>query len=219
MKYKLLLLSILLPLHIFACKCAYTPTIKNSFDEAPFVFIGEIYDVVEVPNGYKTAQDILSKVKITTIYKSNNYNDFYNQNATLFHSPINSCDVAFPEKGKYLIFAYIDENNGLLYSSHCFVQKRWDQLTAEELKELQKLSNEYQIQLKKQDTSTITIAELIEENFETNNQAIKLLKKELSIVNIENERLRIIVYSLIAVIIIFSITILFLRRKVNRQKK
>ncbi|WP_160136043.1 hypothetical protein [Chryseobacterium sp. c4a] len=216
MKYKLFLLSILLPLHIFACKCAYTPAIKNSFDEASFVFIGEIYDVVEVPNGYKTAQDILSKVKITTIYKSNNYNDFYNENATLFHSPNNSCDVAFSEKGKYLIFAYIDENNGLLYSSHCFVQKRWDQVTSEELKELQKLSTDYQRALTKPNTST-EIVEIIDTSFEVTNPVIKKLKKELSDLTIENERLKMIVYSLGATLLLLII-ILFLRRKVNLLK-
>ncbi|MGE8554766.1 MAG: hypothetical protein ACN6OB_12670 [Chryseobacterium jejuense] len=124
MKYKFLLLTFFIPLHIFACKCANEPTIKDSFENASLVFIGEVYDILEVPNGFKTSQNTLSKIKIDKVYKADLFDDFYNENATLFHSPIQSCHVPFMEKGKYLIFAYIDKSTGLLYSDQCFVQKK-----------------------------------------------------------------------------------------------
>ena len=83
MKFKFLLLSFLIPLHIFACKCNGEPTIKNSFKNADLVFIGEIYDVIEVPSGFKTHQNVLSKVKVEKIYKSVYADEFYKENPTL----------------------------------------------------------------------------------------------------------------------------------------
>lgn len=82
MKYTFLL-SLFVPLHIFACKCANEPTIKESFESASLVFIGEIYDVSETPNGYKASKNTLSKVKISKVFKPDFYDSFYNENATL----------------------------------------------------------------------------------------------------------------------------------------
>ncbi len=219
MKYKFLLLSFFLPLHIFACKCANEPTIKDSFTRATLVFIGEVYDVSEVPNGYKTSKNTLSKVKISKVYKPDFYENFYNENATLFHSPFRSCDVLFSEKGKYLIFAYISKDTGFLYSDHCFVQKRLDQVTQEELKELQKLGSDYLTQLKapKKPVTTVT-DDLIDEDIDVSENMIGKHLKELADIRSENKSLKIITFSSIVVILIFLAIILILRRRVSKQR-
>jgi hypothetical protein len=221
MKYKFLLLSFFLPLHISACKCANEPTIKDSFTSATLVFIGEVYDVSEAPNGYKTSMNTLSKVKISKVYKPDVYENFYNENATLFHSQLRSCDILFSEKGKYLIFAYISKDTGFLYSDRCLVQKRLDQVTDEELKELQKLSNDYQAQLKTPNTTnTPTIADdLIDEDFNVSENMIGKHLKELADIRNENKNLKISAFFSIIVILIFLIMILILRRRVWLLKK
>ncbi|UHO38873.1 hypothetical protein H5J24_01415 [Chryseobacterium capnotolerans] len=217
MKYTFLLLSLFLPLHVFACKCAAEPNIKDSFENASLVFIGEIYDVSEVPNGFKTSQNTMSKVKINTIYKADQFEDFYNKNATLFHSPLRSCDILYAEKGKYLIFAHIDQDTGLLYSEHCFVQKRLDQVTQEELKELHKLNNDYLTQLKTPNTPTIT-ADLIDEDINVSENMIGKHMKELSDIRSENKTLKKIAVFFLIVILILLIIVLLLRKRISLLK-
>ncbi|REC62831.1 hypothetical protein DRF65_08390 [Chryseobacterium pennae] len=220
MKYKFLLLTFFLPLHIFACKCANEPTIKESFNTATLVFIGEVYDLSEAPNGYKTSKNTLSKVKISKVYKPDFYNDFYNENATLFHSQLHSCDVLFSEKGKYLIFAYISKDTGYLYSDHCLVQKRLDQVTPEDLKELQILSNDYLTQLKTLKTNTPTVTDdLIDEDINVSENMIGKHLKELSDIRSENKNLKMIAFFSIIVILIFLIIILILRRRLKTIEK
>lgn len=214
MKYTFFLL-LFLPLHIFACKCANEPTIKESFESASLVFIGEIYDISETPNGYKTSKNTLSKVKISKVYKPDFYDSFYNENATLFHSELRSCDILFSEKGKYLIFAYISKDTGFLYSEHCLVHKRLDQVTQEELKELQKLSDDYLTQLKAPNTSTIT-ADIIDEDIDVSENMIGKHMKQLSDIRYENKILKIIAVSSL---IILLILIILLRKRINAQKK
>lgn len=220
MKYKFLLLFFFLPLHIFACKCANEPTIKDSFTRATLVFIGDVYDIAELPNGYKTSKNTLSKVKISKVYKPDFYENFYNENATLFHSPFRSCDVLFSEKGKYLIFAYISKDTGFLYSDYCLVHKRLDQVTAEELKELQKLSNDYVTQLKapKMPTTTVT-DDLIDEDINVSENMIGKHLKELADIRSENKNLKITAFFSIIIILILLIITLIFRRRVNLLKK
>lgn len=218
MKYTLLLLSFFLPLHILACKCAYEPTIKESFNSATLVFIGEVYDVSEVPNGYKTSKNTLSKVKISKVYKPDFYENFYNENATLFHSQLQSCDVLFSEKGKYLVFAYIRKDTGFLYSDHCLVQKRLDQVTPQELKELQQLSHDYLTELKTPRPTTVTV-DLIDEDINVTENMIGRHLKELSDIRSENKSLKMTAFFSIIVVLIFLMIILLLRRKVNLLKK
>lgn len=218
MKNIFFLFSFLLPLHIFACKCANEPTIKNSFENASLVFIGEVYDILEVPNGFKTAQNTLSKVKIDKVYKADYFDDFYNENATLFHSPIMSCHTLFSEKGKYLVFAYVDKGTGLLYSEHCLVQKRLEDVTPQELKEVQELSHDYQTQLKTQDTPG-EIVEIIDEDPEEINKTIHNLTRDISKINKENKRLTVIAVSSVTIVLILLVIILLLRKKINVLKK
>ncbi|MGH1519830.1 hypothetical protein [Chryseobacterium sp. JK1] len=82
MKIRILLFFVLAFVKTWACKCSETPSLQSSFTNADFVFIGEVYDIIEVPSGFKTAQSVLSKVKINNIYKPGGYNGFYTQTAT-----------------------------------------------------------------------------------------------------------------------------------------
>ncbi|MDM1554429.1 hypothetical protein PYS58_12630 [Chryseobacterium indologenes] len=176
--------------------------------------MGEIYDVLEVPNGFKTSQNTLSKIKIDKVYKADHFDDFYNETATLFHSPLMSCHILFAEKGKYLVFAYIDKGTGLLYSEHCLLQKRFEDLSEQELKELQKLSNDYQVQLKTQDTP-VKIVEILDEDPETAKNIIKKPDKDVSNTEKENKRLTVIVVSSAIIILILLIIIVLMRKKTD----
>ena len=214
MKFRILLFFLLAFVKIFACKCSETPSLQSSFAAADFVFMGEIYDIIEVPSGFKTAQSVLSKVKMNRIYKSGNYNGFYTQTATLSASPINSCDVFFTEKGKYLIFAYDKENSDFLSSSLCFVQKRVDQLSQEELKELERLSTEYKNEAEK---AVIPDAQELIENFTEEasqpNKNLNELTKEISFLRQQNDRYRIIIYTFSLLIVLFLITLLIVWKR------
>ncbi|SIS83326.1 hypothetical protein SAMN05421786_102431 [Chryseobacterium ureilyticum] len=213
MKFIFFLLSLLFPLHILACKCDGEPTLKSSFKNATFVFIGEIYDITEVPSGFKTSQNILSKVKINTIYKSDYPDDFYTENATLIGSPLNSCHVQFKEKGKYLIFAYSQKDTDFLYSDHCFVQKKLQEVSPDDLKELQKLSNDHLKQLQDQNTPT-EIVEIIDKDFHSLTHTNKKLRKEISKINDENKKLKVTVYSAIIILIFLIIILILFKRKI-----
>lgn len=219
MKYTFLLLSLFLPLQAFACKCTADPTIKDSFERASLVFIGEVYDISEAPNGYKTSKNTLSKVKISKVYKPDLYENFYNENATLFHSQLRSCDVLFSEKGKYLIFAYISKDTGFLYSEHCLVHKRLDQVTQEELKELQKLSSDYLTQLKAPKIPTTTVAvDLIDEDMNVSENLIGKHLKEISDIHNENKNLKIIAAASLITVLILLIIVLLLRKRISSLK-
>lgn len=218
MKSRLFLLFLIIfSVKFAACKCNGTPTLKSSFDSADFVFIGEIYDITEVPSGFKTVQNILSKVKINKTYKSDSYDGFYARNATLFGSPLHSCDVLFTKKGKYLIFAYDEKVTGLLYSDQCFIQKKLDELSPEELKELESLSSQYKKLSENSDTSNDPeFTDLIADDDKQSDREIREQKREISTLHQQNNRYKIIIYISIFVIIMFLITLIFLRRKTQR---
>lgn len=213
MKLRLLLLSLFVFVKISACKCGYTPTLQSSFKSADFVFIGEIEGITEVPSGFKTSQNILSKVRINKVYKYD-YNDTsYKETATIFASPIRSCDVSFTEKGKFLIFAYFEEDTGFLYSSHCLLQKRLDQLSPEELKELEILSRDNKNRSENPEISTGNITELIDDS-STPNRKINELKQEIADISRQNSRYTIIIYvSTFAIAMLLMTLILVWRRK------
>ncbi len=209
-----LLFLVLFSAKIAACKCNGTPTLKYSFENADFVFIGEVYDITEVPSGFKTVQNILSKVKINKTYKSDSYDGFYTHNATLFGSPLHSCDVLFTQKGEYLIFAYDEKDTGFLYSDQCFIQKKLDELSPEELKELESLSSQYKKLSENSDTSSNPeLTDLIVDDFNHSDRKVNEQKIEISSLNQQNNRYKIIIYISIFVIVMFLITLIFLRRK------
>lgn len=209
-----LLFLIIFSLKIAACKCNGTPTLKSSFENADFVFIGEIYDITEVPSGFKTAQNILSKVKINKTYKSDSYDGFYTHNATLFGSPLHSCDVLFTQKGKYLIFAYDEKDTGFLYSDQYFIQKKLDELSPEELKELESLSSQYKKLSEKSDTSNhAELTDLIVDDFNQSDRKVSEQKIEISSLNQQNNRYKVIIYIATFVIIMLLLALILLRRR------
>ncbi|MDR4893477.1 MULTISPECIES: hypothetical protein [unclassified Chryseobacterium] len=215
MKFKVFLLFLLLfSLKVLACKCNGEPTLKSSFENADFVLIGEVYDISEVPSGFKTAQNILSKVKINKVYKSNDYGEFYQQTATLFGSPLHSCNVLFTQKGKYLIFAYEEKDTGLLLSDHCFVQKRLDELSSAELQELESLSSQYKKLSENSDTSNhAELTDLIVDGSNQSDRKVNEQKKEISSLNQQNNKYKVIIYIATFVIIMLLIALILLRRR------
>ncbi|REC43367.1 hypothetical protein [Chryseobacterium pennipullorum] len=212
MKFRILVLCLLLSAKFLACKCNGDPTLKSSFERADFVFIGEIDQITEMPSGFKTAQNILSRVKINKIYKSDYDDGFYQQAATLFGSPLNSCDVLFSEKGKYLIFAYHDQRTGFLYSDHCLVQKKEDQLSPAEFKELESLSNAHKKQTENMSTDNEIVTDLITNDSASEGQ-IKDLRKEISGLSIQNNRYKIMIYSSVFVMVMLLAALIVLQKK------
>lgn len=129
-------------INIFGCKCD-TPTIESSFESADFVFIGDVYDVNKTyKTGYWNVENSLSKIKIEKIYKSLGDN-FRSKEITFFGQQFNSCDIIFSEKGKYLIFAYIDPDTTFFYSSNCLATKSIKYLTDNDYKKLENLAIDY----------------------------------------------------------------------------
>lgn len=121
-------------------------SIQESFKYADFVFTGKVYDIVEIPSGFKTLNNYLSKIQVSKIYKSEAYGEFYKKEAVLFSSPLRSCDLSYDKNTEYLIFGYIEPDTGLLYSELCTYTRPLKDVTKDELKILQDLEKEYLIQ-------------------------------------------------------------------------
>lgn len=218
MTFRIVLLSLLVFVKISACKCEYTPTLSSSFKNADFVFIGEVEGYTEAPSGFKTSQNILSRVRIDKVYKYEYNDQFYKDFATLFASPIRSCDVPFTEKGKFLIFAYFEEDTGFLYSEHCLLQKRADQLSPEDLKELETLSTKYKNATKNSEISANeNPMDVIIEEPAPSNRKINDLKTEISDLDQQNDRYKIIIYVATFAIAMLLITLGLVWRKKNKQ--
>ena len=141
------LFAILFSINILACKCDNI-SIKRSFESVDLVFIGSIFEVNKTPSGFKTLDNYLSKVQIEKIYKGDNYDGFYTDQATLFGSQLRSCDLIFDSKEQYLIFAYYEPDTGFLFSEHCLYTKKLSDISAGEFKILDILSKEYKQKLK-----------------------------------------------------------------------
>lgn len=145
MKIKLLIVSFLIAAKLSGCKCE-NMSIQESFKHADFVFTGKVYDIVQIPSGFKTSHDYLSKIQVGKIYKSEAYGEFYKKEAVLFSSPLRSCDLFYEKNTEYLIFGYIEPDTGLLYSEFCTYTRLLKNVTKDELKILQDLEKEYLIQ-------------------------------------------------------------------------
>lgn len=216
MKTKFLLLTLFFSIKILACKCNGEPNLKNSFESADFVFIGNIYGVNEVPSGYKTSKNILSSVKIEKIYKSNYYDGFYQNNATLYGSPLRSCDILFTQKDKYLVFAYYDDDTGFLYSDNCLYTKKLNEISENELKILNNLSEKFYAELKNQNTKELTPEQLenldilVEEPIPT--RKINQLNKEINEIKSENKNLKIAIGILSFLCLILGVLIIRKRK-------
>ncbi|MDQ1097575.1 MULTISPECIES: hypothetical protein [Chryseobacterium] len=101
-------------------------SIQKSFKYADFVFIEKVYDIVQIPTGFKTLNNYLSKIQVKKIYKSNAYEDFYKKDATLFSSQLRSCDLFYDKNTEYLIFGYIKPDT----SWPIFSYLSWQELPA-----------------------------------------------------------------------------------------
>lgn len=174
------LFALLFSINILACKCDNVD-LKSSFESTDLVFIGSVFEVHKTPSGFKTLDNYLSKVKIEKIYKGNNYDGFYTDEATLFGSQLRSCDVIFNEKNQYLIFAFYEPDTGFLFSEHCLYTKKLSVISADELQTLDILSK-YQQKLKLE-SSNITNSDnfeiILDDAFNQPNRKILRLNQEI----------------------------------------
>lgn len=209
MKFIFIFLSIFLSIKTIACKCD-TPTIEGSFDSADFVFIGDIYDVNETyATAYWSVQNALSKVKVEKIYKSMS-DDFKSKEVTFFGQQFNSCDVIFLEKGRYLIFAYIDPDTSFFYTSLCLATKPMSMVNENDLKLLEQLSFNHKTKISKQNNDN----QLISLELRTPDKIInelKLQNKQISEHNIALKTYLIIISVILLLVLIISVVLI--RRK------
>ncbi|MGH1519829.1 hypothetical protein [Chryseobacterium sp. JK1] len=140
--------------------------------------------------------------------------DFILRQLLLAASPLNSCDVFFTEKGKYLIFAYDKQDSDFLHSSQCFVQKRLDQLSPQELKELEALSTAYK---KKAIENNQKLTNDIIEEIDQSDTKVHELTHEIDFLRHQNDKYKIIIYTFSLVIILFLITLIIIwKRRTHR---
>lgn len=211
MKRTLLFLTVFLSISVFACKCN-EPTIRSSFESADFVFIGEVYDVnTTYKTGYLEVENALSRVKIDQIYKAPG-DDFKSTEVTFFGQQLNSCDLMFRTKGKYLIFAYIEPDTTFFYSSHCLATKMLSQVTASDYQLLEDLQKEYV----KEMNAEIPEDYVFSNDFRTPDKIINDLKFQNKQALAENKNLKIYLI-LLAVLLFISLIVLVL--KLLRKKK
>ena len=216
------LFALLFSINIFACKCE-NMSLKQSFESADFVFTGRVFDVQKVPSGFKYLDSYLSKVEIKHVYKGNNYDGFYTNQATVFGSQLRSCDLIFDENGDYLIFAYYEPDTGFLFSEHCLYTKKLSDISPAEIKTLVFLSQNYYQKLKLDSLKNSTnddVELLIEDPFNQPNRKINRLNNEIKALREEssNQKLLIIIIGFISVLLLStSIWLLFGNRKLKSE--
>ncbi|MNK36389.1 Tissue inhibitor of metalloproteinase [compost metagenome] len=216
------LIALLFSINIFACKCDHV-SLKSSFESATFVFIGSVFEVHKTPSGFKTLDNYLSKVQIKKIYKGNNYDDFYTDQATLFGSQLRSCDLIFDEKGDYLIFAYYEPDTGFLFSEHCLYTKKLSDISPDEFKTLESLSQNYQQKLKPDSLKNSTNDDfefVVDDILNQPNRKINRLNNEIKALKEENsnQKLLTIIIGIISFLILStSIWLIFRNRKLKSE--
>ena len=216
------LFALLFSINIFACKCE-NMSLKQSFESADFVFTGRVFDVQKVPSGFKYLDSYLSKVEIKHVYKGNNYDGFYTNQATVFGSQLRSCDLIFDENGDYLIFAYYEPDTGFLFSEHCLYTKKLSDISPAEIKTLVFLSQNYYQKLKLDSLINSTnddVELLFEDPFNQPNRKINRLNNEIKALREEssNQKLLIIIIGFISVLLLStSIWLLFRNRKLKSE--
>lgn len=216
MNIKFLILSFLISVKSFGCKCE-NMSIQESFKYADFVFTGKVYDIVEIPSGFKTLNNYLSKIQVRKIYKSEVYEEFYKKNAALFSSQLRSCDLFYNKNTEYLIFGYIEPDTGLLYSEFCTYTRPLKNVTKDELKILQELEKEYLNQ------DQYVVVKPFTEDFELETNKpdiyIKKLKRKTDLAESRYEALKAenrnlaILLCIILGILVLGISLMFGKRK------
>ncbi|KFC20671.1 hypothetical protein [Chryseobacterium sp. FH1] len=214
------LFALLFSINILACKCDNV-NLKSSFESADFVFVGDIFEVHKTPSGFKTLDNYLSKVKIGKIYKGNNYDGFYTDQATLFGSQIRSCDLIFDEKNQYLIFAFYEPDTGFLFSEHCLYTKKLSDISDDEIQALDILSKKYQQKLKLdslKNSNNDNFDLVVDDLFNQPNRKIISLNNEIKALQEENsnQRLLIIIVGFISFLFLSTIIwLIFRNRKIK----
>lgn len=207
-----LLFLLFLSVPVFACKCE-TLSLEKSFENADIVFTGNIYSVKQTPSEFKTLQNFVSGVKIEKVFKYDAFDGFYRDEATLFSSQLRSCDYPFNTKGKYLIFGYIDSDTGFIYSDICFSTAELDFFNSNDLKQLDKLSENFKQELKIKNSEPVIIKSLIEDS---QDRIINDLKLQINLLESKNKNLKLIVS--ILGIAFFSVIILLMIKRKSTQK-
>lgn len=216
MKIKFLILSFLISVKSFGCKCE-NMSIQESFKYADFVFSGKVYDIVQIPSGFKTLNNYFSKIQVKKIYKSTDYHEFYKKEAVLFSSQLRSCDLFYDKDTEYLIFGYIEPDTGLLYSELCTYTRPLKNVTKDDLRILQDLEKEYL----NQDESAIVKPFIQDFELETDKSDIyiKKLKRKADLaesrykaLKTENRNLTILL-CVMAGILVLGISFMFGKRK------
>ena len=214
------LFALLFSINIFACKCE-NMSLKQSFESADFVFTGRVFDVQKVPSGFKYLDSYLSKVEIKHVYKGNNYDGFYTNQATVFGSQLRSCDLIFDENGDYLIFAYYEPDTGFLFSEHCLYTKKLSDISPAEIKTLVFLSQNYYQKLKLDSLKNSNSDDFdlaIDDVFKQPNRKINRLNNEIKALQEENsnQRLLIMIIGIILLIVLSTIIwLIFRHRKIK----
>jgi len=208
----LLLFSLFLSVHIFACKCE-TLNLEKSFENADIVFIGNIHSVKQTPSGFKTLQNFVSGVKIEKVFKYDAFDGFYKDEATLFSSQIRSCDYLFKTKGKYLIFGYIDSDTGFIYSDICFSTAKLDFFNSNDLKQLDKLSENFKQKLKIKNSEPVIIKSLIEDSPD---RIINDLKLQINLLESKNKNLKLLI-SIFGIAFLLVIILFMIKRKSTQK--
>lgn len=208
----LVFISVLFSFKIFACKCD-PPTIESSFNDADYVFIADVY---EVDKSYCTAflnvENALAKIKIEKIYKSQGDN-FRSKEATMFGQQFNSCDFIFSEKGKYLIFAYIDPDTSFFYSEHCLYTKPISEVTENELQLLDKMSIKFQKKMSIDENKSPEFSLTLR----TPDKIINDQKLEIKQLSGHNQKLKKILIALSIFASVLLILVIILVRKKNQN--
>ena len=206
---------VLISINIFGCKCEDLD-VKQSFKYAEIVFVGKLNGIKKVSSGFKTLQNQLSNVKIEKVYKLDYYDDLYIENnfATIFSSQLRSCDIFFADNKEYLIFGYIEPDTGFIYSEYCFKTKPLNEITKSDFEILEKLKKEHQIEIEKANQNDEITVDL---NYEGNvpNKQIERQKRDIDLLNNENNLLKVILYS-ISTLFVFFIIFIIIKKKNGR---
>ena len=100
----------------------------------------------------------------------------------------------------------------LIYSEYCFKTKPLNEITKNDLDLLEKLKKEHLIEIEKAKQKNETVIDL---NYEGNvpNKQIERQKRDIDLLNNENYLLKIILFSISALMIIILIIVILRRRK------
>lgn len=205
----------LISVKLSGCKCG-NMSIQESFKYADFVFTGKVYDIVQIPSGFKTSHNYLSKIHVGKIYKSEAYGEFYQKEAVLFSSRLRSCDLSYDKNTEYLIFGYIEPDTGLLYSESCTYTRPLKNVTKDDLKILQELEKEYLNQ------DQYVVVKPFTEDFELETNKpdiyIKKLKRKTDLaesgyeaLKTENRNLTFLLYLMLGIVVL-GISFIFWKR-------